>query len=100
MTEYDATLFATEILSHDYLDCGHVAKDKSGKPVCPSAAVKPRRSSDFYVSPTALAPLSPAATLEAALALFFFVKVLISSWDPLTTSPSSKQTLQAFKVQV
>eukprot|EP00965_Chrysotila_dentata_P064676 2144602-Pleurochrysis_carterae.AAC.1 len=54
MTEDDATLFAVlkasglpaslkgEILCHNSLGWGHVAKDKSGKPVCPSA-VEPRR---------------------------------------------------------
>eukprot|EP00965_Chrysotila_dentata_P033575 1118109-Pleurochrysis_carterae.AAC.1 len=58
MTEDDATLFITmfkasglpaslkgEILRHNCLGCGHVAKDKSGKPVCPPA-VKPRRPGD------------------------------------------------------
>eukprot|EP00965_Chrysotila_dentata_P115471 3815899-Pleurochrysis_carterae.AAC.1 len=57
MTEVDATLFAMfkasrppasvkcEILGHNCLGWGHVAKDKSGKPVCPSAA-KPRRPGD------------------------------------------------------
>eukprot|EP00965_Chrysotila_dentata_P257818 6213015-Pleurochrysis_carterae.AAC.1 len=54
MTEDDATLFAMfkasgspallkdEILCHSCLGWGRVAKDKSGKPVCPSA-VKLRR---------------------------------------------------------
>eukprot|EP00965_Chrysotila_dentata_P125923 4161913-Pleurochrysis_carterae.AAC.1 len=57
MTEDDATLFAMskgsglpaslkgEIICHNSLGWGHVAKDKSGKPVCPSA-VKPRRLGD------------------------------------------------------
>eukprot|EP00965_Chrysotila_dentata_P142588 4712896-Pleurochrysis_carterae.AAC.1 len=34
-----------EILCHSCLGWGHIAKDKSGKPVCPSA-VKPRRPDD------------------------------------------------------
>ena len=57
MSEDDATLFAMfkasglpaslkgEILYHNCLDLGHVAKDKSGKPICPSA-VKPHRTGD------------------------------------------------------
>eukprot|EP00965_Chrysotila_dentata_P105871 3496990-Pleurochrysis_carterae.AAC.1 len=57
MNEDDATLFAMfmasglpaslkgEILCHNCLGWGHVSKDKSGKPVCPSA-VKPRRPGD------------------------------------------------------
>eukprot|EP00965_Chrysotila_dentata_P011011 358162-Pleurochrysis_carterae.AAC.1 len=57
MSEDDATLFAMskasglpaslkgEILCHNCLRWGHVAKDKSGKPFCPSA-VKPRRPGD------------------------------------------------------
>eukprot|EP00965_Chrysotila_dentata_P074159 2449254-Pleurochrysis_carterae.AAC.1 len=57
MSEDDATLFAKanasglpaslkgEILCHNCPGWGHVAKDKSGKPVCPSA-VKPRRPGD------------------------------------------------------
>eukprot|EP00965_Chrysotila_dentata_P237327 6201833-Pleurochrysis_carterae.AAC.2 len=35
-----------EILCHNCLGCGHVAKDKSGKPVC-SSAVKPRQPGDW-----------------------------------------------------
>eukprot|EP00965_Chrysotila_dentata_P101195 3341808-Pleurochrysis_carterae.AAC.1 len=57
MTEDDATLFAMfkafgllaslkgEILCHNCLGWSHVAKNKSGKPVCPSAG-KPRRPGD------------------------------------------------------
>eukprot|EP00965_Chrysotila_dentata_P000961 30858-Pleurochrysis_carterae.AAC.1 len=53
MTEDDATLFALfkasgltallkgEILCHNCLGWGHVAKYKSGKPVCPSAVKRP-----------------------------------------------------------
>eukprot|EP00965_Chrysotila_dentata_P176006 5811328-Pleurochrysis_carterae.AAC.1 len=59
MTEDDATLFAIfkasrlqaslkgEILSHNCLGWDHVAKDKSGKPICPRLlSVKPRRPGD------------------------------------------------------
>eukprot|EP00965_Chrysotila_dentata_P159569 5271543-Pleurochrysis_carterae.AAC.1 len=58
MTEDDAVLFAMvkasgllaslrgEILCHNCLGWRHVAKDKTGKPVCPSA-VKPRRPGDY-----------------------------------------------------
>eukprot|EP00965_Chrysotila_dentata_P065566 2172631-Pleurochrysis_carterae.AAC.1 len=57
MSEDDATLFAMfkasrlpallkgEILCHNCLGWGHIERDKSGKPVCPSA-VKPRRAGD------------------------------------------------------
>eukprot|EP00965_Chrysotila_dentata_P209916 6185577-Pleurochrysis_carterae.AAC.1 len=57
MTEEDATLFATfkasglpaslkgENLCHNCLGWGHVANDKSGKPIFPSA-VKPHRPGD------------------------------------------------------
>eukprot|EP00965_Chrysotila_dentata_P051924 1723783-Pleurochrysis_carterae.AAC.1 len=34
-----------KIICHNCLGCSHVAKDKSGKSVCPSA-VKPRRPGD------------------------------------------------------
>eukprot|EP00965_Chrysotila_dentata_P052510 1742336-Pleurochrysis_carterae.AAC.1 len=57
MNKDDATLFAmfkasglpaslkSEILCHNYLGWGHVAKDKSGKPVCPFT-VKPCQTGD------------------------------------------------------
>eukprot|EP00965_Chrysotila_dentata_P004504 146276-Pleurochrysis_carterae.AAC.1 len=57
MSEDDAMLFAVfkafglpaslkgEILFHNCLGWGHIAKDNSGKPVCPSA-VKPRWPGD------------------------------------------------------
>eukprot|EP00965_Chrysotila_dentata_P077966 2571332-Pleurochrysis_carterae.AAC.1 len=57
ISEDNATLFAMfkacglpaslkgEILCHNCLGWGHVAKDKSGQHVCPSA-VKPRRPGD------------------------------------------------------
>eukprot|EP00965_Chrysotila_dentata_P123868 4093986-Pleurochrysis_carterae.AAC.1 len=57
MIEDDTTLLAMfkasglppalkgEIMCHNCLGWGHVAKDKNGKPVCPSA-VKPRRPGD------------------------------------------------------